>query len=88
MNYAQLLSLSIQKADLSLAQICRRLEKKGFYLDRGTLSKMKNGKLPPAKDDLNILLAEVLDIDPKDLRIAAAKETIPKPLYKLIREVG
>ncbi|MEC0110465.1 XRE family transcriptional regulator [Paenibacillus taichungensis] len=88
MNYAQLLSSSIQKADLSLAQICRRLLKKGIQLDKAILSKLKNGKIPPAKDELNIALAEVLEIDPNQLRIAAAKETIPKPLYKLIREVG
>lgn len=88
MNYAQLLSNGIEKADLTLAQICRRLLKKGIKLEKTMLSKLKNGRIPPAKDEVNIAIAEVLEMDPNQLRIAAAKETIPKPLYKLIREVG
>lgn len=88
MNYAAMLREGILKADLTLAQICRRLQKKGFVMHNSVLSKMKNGKMPPGKDELNIALAEVLGLDAKDLRIAAAKETIPGPLYNLIREVG
>ncbi|CAM2980971.1 MULTISPECIES: helix-turn-helix domain-containing protein [Paenibacillus] len=88
MSYAAILSEGIAKADLKLAQICRRLHKKGFSMHTSVLSKMKNGKMPPGKDALNIALAEVLGLEPKELRIAAAKETIPGPLYNLIREVG
>ncbi|MGM1048353.1 MAG: helix-turn-helix domain-containing protein [Bacillota bacterium] len=88
MTYASLLKKSIKEADLSLGQICRRLKQKGINLDRATLSKIQNGKMPPAKDHVNIALAEVLGIEAERLRVTAIKEIIPPELFMLIRKVG
>jgi len=88
MNYADLLREGIKSADLSLAQICRRLKNKGINMDRSILSKMQNGKFPPAKDEVNIALAELLGIDDGELRVAAVKHIISPELVKLIKKVG
>ncbi|GIP55901.1 MULTISPECIES: XRE family transcriptional regulator [Paenibacillus] len=88
MNYADLLKQAIQEADLSLGQICRRLAKHGIKMDRAILSKMQNNKLPPAKDDVNIVLAEILQTDPDALRVAAVKEVVSPELIGLIKKVG
>lgn len=86
MEYSTMLHEALLKADLSLAQVCRRLKKHGANLDPAVLSKMRNGKCAPAKDKVNIALAEVLGVDSKELRLAAARETIPSPLFTLIRD--
>ncbi|MDQ0417570.1 hypothetical protein J2Z48_001743 [Croceifilum oryzae] len=86
MKYDQMLRQSIREADLSLAQICRRLQKKGTRLDKAILSKLQNGKCPPAKDEVNIALAEVLEMDPVPFRIAAVQEVVPSELIHLIKE--
>lgn len=88
MTYATLLKKAIDKKGLSLTQICFRLAKKEIWLDRAVLSKVQNGKLPPAKDEVNIVLAEILEIDSTQLRIAAVKAIMPDELFKLIKATG
>ncbi|MBG9944646.1 XRE family transcriptional regulator [Brevibacillus formosus] len=86
MMYAKMLKNGIQDADLSLAQICRRLSRKGVILDKAILSKLQNGKLAPARDEINVALADVLGIDSKKFRIAAVKETLSGELLELIKD--
>jgi ribosome-binding protein aMBF1 (putative translation factor) len=88
MKYHDLLKRGIEKKGISLTQISFRLAKKNICLDKSILSKMQNGKLPPAKDEVNIALAEILDINPVHLRVAAAKEILPSSLIDLIKSAG
>jgi len=88
MDYATMLSKGIISNNLSLAQVCFRLAKRDIWIDKAILSKMQNGKLPPAKDNVNKVLADVLGIDETKFRLAAAKELIPVELYELIRQAG
>jgi ribosome-binding protein aMBF1 (putative translation factor) len=88
LRYHALLKRGIEKKGLSLTQISFRLAKKDICLDKSILSKIQNGKLPPAKDEVNIALAEILEIDQTKLRIAAAKEVLPDSLFKLIKTAG
>lgn len=88
MRYSALIRSGIKKKGYSLTQICFQLAKRDIWLDRAALSKLQNGKMPPAKDTINIALAEVLDIDPKQLRVAAVKETLSEDLFELIRAVN
>ncbi|OMF01197.1 hypothetical protein BK124_00525 [Paenibacillus amylolyticus] len=85
MSYFKMLNKAIDKKKFSLNQICFQLAKRDIWLDRAILSKMKNGKVPPAKDELNKALAEILDLDPNEFRVAAIKETITDDLFELIR---
>jgi len=85
MRYADLLKKGIAKRGLSLNQIVFQLAKRDICLDKAILSKMQNGKHPPAKDDINIVLADVLQINSTEFRLAAVKEIIPESLYELIK---
>jgi ribosome-binding protein aMBF1 (putative translation factor) len=88
MNYATILKTAISKKKISLTQVLFRLAKKDICMDKAILSKLQNGKLSPAKDEVNIVLAEILGIDPTSFRISAAKEIIPESLFELIKKVG
>jgi hypothetical protein len=84
LKYQDLLKKGIEDSGYSLAQISIHLKKNNLKLDRALLSKMQHGKYPPAKDEINVALAELLKIDPTEFRLAAAKETLSQELYDLI----
>ncbi|MGP9039777.1 helix-turn-helix domain-containing protein [Cytobacillus kochii] len=88
MKYHLILKNAIEKKGLSLTQISFRLAKKDICLDKSIISKMQNGKWPPAKDEVNIALAEILDIEIDSFRLAAAKEILPQSLFNLIKTAG
>jgi ribosome-binding protein aMBF1 (putative translation factor) len=88
MQYAQLLRKGIEAKGYSLTQLSFRLAKKEIWLEKTILSKMQTGKYPPAKDAVNIVLAEILDIDPVEFRVAAVKEVLPESLIELIKTAG
>jgi ribosome-binding protein aMBF1 (putative translation factor) len=88
MDYQTLLKKGIEKKNMSLTQLSFRLAKKDICLDKSILSKLQNGKLPPAKDGVNIALAEILEIDIDQFRLAAAREILPKSLFNLIKTAG
>lgn len=83
-----MLKHGIEMNRYSLKQVCFKLAKRDIWLDKAVLSKMQNGKLPPAKDDINIILAEILNINPDEFRLAAVKETLPMELFNLIKNAG
>jgi transcriptional regulator with XRE-family HTH domain len=88
MRYADMLRQAIERQNLSLAQVLFRLAKRDICMDKSVLSKLQNGKLPPAKDETNIVLADALGIDPTEFRIAAAREILPESLFELIRDAS
>lgn len=77
MRYTEILKANIMASDLSLSQIARRLEKNGINIDKSYLSKLQNGKIPPAGERINDAIAEVLGIDKLELKVAAYREKIP-----------
>lgn len=88
MDYQTLLKTGIENKGWSLTQISFRLAKKDICLDKSVLSKLQNGKLPPARDEINIALAEILELDIVKFRIAAAKQILPNSLFELIKTAG
>lgn len=88
MKYHTLLKRGIEKKGLSLTQISFRLAKKNICIDKSVISKLQNGKLPPARDEVNIALAEILELDVSQFRLAAAKEILPISLIELIKSAG
>lgn len=88
MVYSTILKNAISKIDLSLTQICNRLESYGLKTNKAHLSKLQNGKLPPAGDRLNEALAIVLGIDPVVLKTAAYKEKIPADVLEKLKETN
>lgn len=82
MSYSKMMRESIQKSNLSLSKICEMLKPFGFKTNKAYLSNLQNGKLPPGSNSLNEALAQVLGIDPVDLKLAAYQEKIPKDVLK------
>lgn len=84
MKYSTMLKTAINKADLTLSQISCQLDAHGLRATKSYLSKLQNGKLPPAGDKLNESLALILGLDPVELKAAAYKEKIPKDVLELL----
>jgi len=76
LKYSTLLKNSIEKERLTLGEIEEKLKIFGQKTNKAYISKLQNGKLPPAGDKLNNALAVVLKIDPVDLKAAAYLEKI------------
>lgn len=88
MKYSDLLRSAIERADLTLPQICRRVALLGQNINKSYLSKLQTGHAQPARDAINESLAEVLAIDPLDLRTAAYLERIPSDVVERIRAMA
>ncbi|MEK3987428.1 helix-turn-helix transcriptional regulator [Paenibacillus sp. FSL K6-3166] len=82
MKYSEMLKDSIRKEKLTLNEISERLENLGRKTNKIYISKLQNGKLPPASDNLNDALAKILNIDPVELMAAAYREKIPPEVLK------
>ncbi|MDF9412956.1 XRE family transcriptional regulator [Brevibacillus laterosporus] len=87
MKYANILREYIEGSCLSLSQICNQLQEYGFKTNKGYLSKLQNGKIPPAGDKLNDAISKIIGIDGIKLKAAAYRERIPNDvLQELKRE--
>lgn len=86
MSYSELLRKAINNQELSLTEICNKLQTYGLKTSKAHLSKLQNGKLPPAGDKINDALAGVLNIDPVVLKVAAYKEKLPKDVLEEIQK--
>jgi hypothetical protein len=72
---------------MSLTQITDELKDKGFSSHKGYISKLQNGKLPPAGEDLNRALADITGGDAQKLIWAAYVEKAPEELKGLLSNV-
>lgn len=59
MNYAQMLDAMIAKSELSLRQIAKRCAEFNVSITPSYISQLKNGKLPPASEEVTLALAQV-----------------------------
>ncbi|WPS85655.1 S24 family peptidase (plasmid) [Brevibacillus halotolerans] len=85
MTYAKLLSSYIEKSGLSLSQISTLLKERDFSTDKGYISKLQNGKVPPAGEDLSRALAEVTGNDSEKLVMEGYVEKAPIEVRPLLR---
>lgn len=88
MRYANILYDAVLESGWSYTQIVERCKKKGLKISRSYISKLCTGHMPPASDEVNKALAEVLSqassITYTKLAIAKYKEIIPKEIYEAI----
>lgn len=84
MNYSELLSSYIKQSKMSLSEISDKLKEKGFSTDKGYLSKLQNGKIPPASEKLNTALADILDGDATMLELLAFIDKSPDIVKALL----
>ncbi len=83
-----MLKTAISNTDLSLSKICTKINQYGFNLNKGYLSKLQNGKKPPASDKVNLILSEVLKIDHLELRAAAYREKLPQDVLEKLKQAS
>lgn len=85
MKYTALIEQGLINKNLNLRKAAELIfEKSGIKVDYSYLSKLKNGSKPPASEKLNEAIAQVLEIDPIELKAAAYREKIsPEVLEKL-----
>ncbi|WP_312145551.1 XRE family transcriptional regulator [Lysinibacillus capsici] len=82
MIYSELLKSAINNSRLSLNEISQELKESGFSADKTYLSKLQNGRIPPASNKLNEALAKILHIDALELKVAAYREKIPQDVLE------
>lgn len=84
-NYSVILKKAIDESGLKLSNICEMVGQiTGTKPSIAYLSRLQNGKNPPAGDKINDALATVLKIDVIELKAAAYREKIsPEILRKL-----
>ncbi|WP_157843132.1 LexA family transcriptional regulator [Bacillus sp. FJAT-42315] len=85
-RYHEILKKYIRESGLSLDEISKRLEHSGFSTKKAYLSRLQNGKIPPAGDELNRALASILDRDEYELILTSYLEKAPPEFKKLINE--
>lgn len=77
MGYAEMLKDYIHQSKFTLEELSLELEKKGLSATKQYLSRLQNGKNPPASDTLNRAIAEVTGGDAEKLIMAAYLEKAP-----------
>ncbi|MBT2601247.1 MULTISPECIES: helix-turn-helix transcriptional regulator [unclassified Oceanobacillus] len=90
MRYSEMIRTAINNSGMKLETISELVDLKiGTKPSIYYLSRIQNGKVPPAGEKLNIALSQILNIDYTDLRLAAYKEKIPNDvLEQLINETA
>ncbi|MEK4141118.1 hypothetical protein NST48_09200 [Paenibacillus sp. FSL M7-0547] len=80
MKYSSLLSSYISNSRLTLQEIEDRMKQKGFSTNKAYISKLQNGKLPPAGEDITRALAEITEGDIDALLLAGHIEKAPEEI--------
>lgn len=86
MKYHELIKNAINTHCFSLNKISILLRENGVKADKAYISRLQNGKIPPANDEINDALASVLKIDPVELKAAAYREKIPLDVLKELQK--
>jgi len=85
MNYSELLQSYIKKSNLTLDEISEKLSSYKLSATKQYLSKLQNGKTPPASDELNRALAEITGGDAESLLLAGHIEKAPPEVQDQLR---
>ena len=81
-SYKEILKEAISNSGKSLNLITKECYVKGLNISSSYLSRLQNGKMPPASDKANKIVAEVINIDADKLILAAYREKIPPEILK------
>ncbi|MHA7963581.1 hypothetical protein ACX93W_05490 [Paenibacillus sp. CAU 1782] len=88
MRYSNILSDAIISSGWTYGQIADKCEKRGGKISRSYISKLCTGHMPPASDEVNKILTEVLapvsDITYTQLAVAKYKEVVPKDIIEAL----
>lgn len=87
LEYAELIRDYIKKSFLTLDQISEKIEGKGLTASKQYLSKLQNGKTPPASEKMNRAIAEITGGDPEQLVLAAYIDKAPDEIKGKVKEI-
>lgn len=88
MNYFELLKKRIAESGLTLEEIATKIEKDGFNVGKGYISRLQNGKIKnPATDELTRALATAINADCEELLLAALMERAPRELHNQLAKL-
>ena len=85
-KYYELLGEFIDNSEFSLTKLGEKLKEKGFSTDKSYLSRLRNGKTPPAGEDLNKAIAELTGNISDELIFLAYIEKSPDTLKQYIED--
>ncbi|WP_017814412.1 hypothetical protein [Paenibacillus shenyangensis] len=88
-RYANVLTDAINKAGYTYQQVSDKCKSCKVPVSKSYISKLASGILPPASDDVNRVLVEVLGpksgLTYKDITIAKYKEIIPVEILEMLK---
>jgi SOS regulatory protein LexA len=88
MTYAELLKQYIKDSRYTLEEISKQLLDRGLSASREHLSRLQNGKVPPASDDINTAIAEITNGDSDKLMWYAYVEKAPEGFKEILYQLG
>lgn len=88
MTYQEIIKEAITRSGKSLSFISRKCFMEGANISPSYLSKLQSGKISPASDKINCILAKVLNLDTEELLVAAYKKKIPAAVLKKLSGVS
>lgn len=88
MQYSSILSNYISTSRMTLQEIEDKMKGKGFSTNKAYISKLQNGKLPPAGEDITRALAEVTGGDIDALLLAGYIEKAPDEIKSILTEAS
>lgn len=83
MSYSNVLKSYIKSSRLTLDEISALLSAKKISASPQYISKLQNGKVPPASEELNRALAEILGVNPEAILFYSFLEKAPYEVKKL-----
>jgi len=85
LTYKETIKEAIARSGKSLTFISRKCFAEGVDISPSYLSKLQTGKLQPASDKVNAVLAKVLGLDFAELQVLAYKEKIPASVLERLK---
>lgn len=82
MKYSDLLKKYIKESRLTLDEVSEKIEEEGLTASKQYLSKLQNGKTPPASEKMNKALARITGGDEEKLIFEAYMEKAPDEVKK------
>lgn len=87
MTYAELLKKYIKESRYTLEEISGLLLQKGLSASREHLSRLQNGKVPPASDEINKAIADITGGDAEELIWCAYIEKAPEEVKNKLSNI-
>ncbi|MFW5433277.1 hypothetical protein [Paenibacillus apiarius] len=88
MRYANLLTDAVFSSNMTYQQIVDKCKKRNVRISRSYLSKICTGSMPPASDEINKALVDVLSpvsgLTYRELAVAKYKEIIPSEVLEAL----